>query len=268
MLVGSVVIKMLANSKARLPVSHGRLLHAALLNLVRERDPKLSECMHDSNINNFSVSLLKVAAPIVNFAYEIKEGTAVYWRVGAIGDRLLELLWELPQGMEVRVGAVNFNVSTVFRTEKNTASLSCIDTDILEHNIMQLPELHSITIDFVAPTTFSGPQGDIIFPMPKLIFASLADKWNAFSENTKFNVKYIKEVSEYLYLTKWEGRSCRYNLSPIHTVMSFVGSFTYSLKALPEEYQKIFLLLLEFAVYTGVGRYTGQGMGKIEISYK
>ena len=245
MIIGSATIRLIAKNEARLPVSHGRLLHAALLDLVRNIDPELSEFMHNSDVNSFSVSLLKLSVPSVNYTYNVKEGVTAYWRIGIIGSRLLELLWELPKGVEVRVGAVAFVVDAVFKKEDKKSEISRIDTDVLEQRMSELVNVRSLTIKFLAPTTFSSTTGEYPFPLPKMIFSSLADRWNAFEEATSFNVKYVKEISEYLTPRKWEGRSCVYNISPRRSVPSFVGSFTFDLSALPPEYRKIFLILAE-----------------------
>lgn len=268
MIIGSATIRLKAVSEARLPVSHGRLLHAALLDIVRDMDPELSSFMHDSQINNFSVSLLKLSVPATAYTYIVKEGVTAYWRIGVIGDRLLKLLWNLPKGLEIRLGTATFVLDAVFKKDEKGSGIARVDTDMLEETVLELQTKKSLTIKFLAPTTFSGIIGEYPFPLPKMIFASLADKWNIYSSSTAFDVKYVKEISEYLTPKRWEGRSCVYNISPKRSVPSFVGCFTYDLCGLPPEYREIFLILAEFGRYTGVGKHTGQGMGRIEIEYE
>lgn len=268
MIIGSATLRLIAKNEARLPVSHGRLLHAALLDIIRDRDPELSAFMHNSDVNNFSVALLKVSAPVANYSYTIKPGVTAYWRIGIIGSRLLNLLWTLPKGIEVRVGAVVFLVEAIFKKETKDSELSRIDTEELEQRIFEIPARKSLTIKFLSPTTFSGTTGDYPFPLPKIIFGPLADRWNSFSDSTTFDVRNVKEISEYLIPRRWEGRSCVYNISQNLSIPSFIGSFTYDLCRLPPEYRGILIILAEFGKYAGVGRHTGQGMGRIEVEYE
>lgn len=267
MLIGAVVLKIRALNKAKLPASHGRLLHAALLNIVRDRDPELSSRMHDSEINNFSNSLLRLSVAMEGMSYQIEKDDEAYWRIGVIGERLLQLLWKLPQGLVVRIGAVDFCIAAVFRSEKKNEPVSCIDTATLQQNIVNMPPVRYLTISFLAPTTFAGEHGAYPWPLPRLLFASLADRWNMFSEDTRLNVKYVKEAAEYMLPRQWEGRSCVYNIAPKRSLVSFMGTFTFDMNDLPLEYQKLFLVLAEFGAYMGIGRYTAQGMGRIVVSY-
>lgn len=267
MIIGSATLRLIAKNECKLPVSHGRLLHAALLDIVRERDPELSRFMHNSKVNNFSVALLKVSSPVTNHSYTIKEGVVAYWRIGVIGERLLDLLWNLPNKIDLRIGAASFYIDSVFKKDSKDGELSKIDTEDFENNIINFSEKKYVTIKFLSPTTFSGSAGDYPMPLPKIIFGSLAERWNSFTESTSFNVKNVKEISEYLLPRRWEGRSCVYNISPKLSVPSFVGSFTYDLGTLPPEYRCVFIILAEFAKYTGIGRHTGQGMGRVEVKY-
>ena len=60
MIIGTFSFKLRAVNNSSLPVSHGRLLHAALLDLVRQYDKDLSAQLHDSNVKPFSFGLAAV----------------------------------------------------------------------------------------------------------------------------------------------------------------------------------------------------------------
>jgi len=50
-------------------------------------------------------------------------------------------------------------------------------------------------------------------------------------------------------------------------INAFTGKFTYNLEKLTPNEQRLFLLLAQFAVFSGVGRLTGQGLGRVQIQY-
>jgi CRISPR-associated endoribonuclease Cas6 len=96
----------------------------------------------------------------------------------------------------------------------------------------------------------------------------LCERWNRLSDSLTFDSEQLKSIAQqYLIPIKWKGETRRVNLSSKAGVTGFVGSFTFDMKALPEEYRRIFIILVEFALFSGIGRLTGQGLGNIKVDY-
>ena len=64
---------------------------------------------------------------------------------------------------------------------------------------------------------------------------------------------------------KWKGKSERVFLSSRQGVTGFVGSITFALHHATQEEKQLFLILAEFAVFSGTGRLTAQGLGQTRV---
>ena len=268
MIIASIVFKLQAVNSAHLPVSHGRLLHAAVLDLVRSRSNEASTVMHDSVTKNFSVSLLKLNKEVFNNTYYLQGGDIAWLRVGVVGEEFIKILLSIPAGLEIRVGSVEFVIERVISDQSKHRDAGVTTLEALEAGCKEMPVMSSLSMDFLTPTTFKFYDAEYPFPRTELVFGSLAKRWNSFSEGTTFDVEKVKEIALYLIPENWVGTSKRVNVTPQRGMTGFTGKFTYSLKLLPPEYRYIFILLAEFAVFLGVGRLTGQGWGRVKIWYK
>ncbi len=268
MIIGAVIFKLQVLNNANLPASHGRLLHAAVLDLVRSRSNEASTVMHDSATKNFSVSLLKLAQEKVNNTYRLHKGDVAWLRVGVVGEEFVKIMLAFPQGLEMRVGSVEFMLEKTIASQDQHKDAGITTLEAIEEGCKEMPVMQSLTLDFLTPTTFKFYDADYPFPKPELIFGSLAKRWNSFSEATTFDEEKVKEIAGYLVPENWVGTTKRVNITPQRGNTGFTGKYTFGLKLLPPEYRYIFILLAEFAVFLGVGRLTGQGWGRVKIWYK
>lgn len=264
MILGTFILKLKAVNSSNLPVSHGRLLHAAVLDLVRQFDEDLSSKLHDSNVKSFSIGLLNLypLKPVAG-KFNIDEGSVALWKINSLDTKLTLFLKGLPGGFSIRVGNVCFQVENI----------SCYDDCILDtaellDKIECLSGKTSFSIKFISPTSFRYYDVDYPFPRIDLIFGSLIDRWNNIDENVAFDSDALKAVAnQYIIPVKWKGESKRFNLTQKHGVTGFIGTYMFDMKQLPKEYRKIFLALLEFAKYSGIGRLTAQGLGQVKVEY-
>jgi CRISPR-associated endoribonuclease Cas6 len=256
-------------NSASLPVSHGRLLHAALLDFVRKYDEVLAESLHDSNTKAFSIGLLEVGKLKPKAGdFRLEKGTCVFWKVCSLDEKLTSLLLNINKEFRLRIGQVSFVVEVInFGFEDNVYCSLCEPNDLVEKS-NYLVSHKSFTIHFLTPTTFRYYEEDYPFPRADLIFGSLCERWNRLSDSLTFDSEQLKSIAQqYLIPIKWKGETRRVNLSSKAGVTGFVGSFTFDMKALPEEYRRIFIILVEFALFSGIGRLTGQGLGNIKVDY-
>lgn len=264
MILGTFMLKLKAVNNSSLPVSHGRLLHAAVLNIVRQYDEKLSAHLHDSNIKLLSLGLLNLypkKAEAGNFSLAI--GDTAVWKISSLDTKLTKFFLGLRSGFIVRIGSACFQVENV------SYYADCIlDTAELLDKIERLSEKTSFSIKFISPTSFRYYDVDYPFPRIDLIFGSLIDRWNNIDENVAFDSEALKAVAnQYIIPVKWQGESKRFNLTPKYGVTGFIGTYMFDMKQLPKEYRKIFLALLEFAKFSGIGRLTAQGLGQVKVEY-
>lgn len=269
MILAAVVLKLQAQNAGRLPASHGRLLHAAFLNSLRAQDEALSASLHNSASKSFALGLLKLDCPLQKMTYQVQAGTQAQWRICIMGAQSKAVLQLLQKGLVLRVGSIEFMVQDIYATPREHSQAGLTTTEYLETQCAELPPLEHLTLEFMTPATFRYFDQDYPWPKPELVFGSLAERWNQISGEEHFAVDKVKEIAAgYLLPERWQGSSRRVNLSPQHGVTGFTGSFTYKLSLLPQEYRSLFICLGEFAVFAGVGRLTGQGLGQVRVRYE
>lgn len=268
MILAAVVLKLQALDSGRLPLSHGRLLHAAFLSAIRLKDVKLSAALHDAVSKSFSLGLLQLKHRLQKQVYCVEKGDLVAWRICAMGSCAKNILELLQPGLRLQVGPVSFAIAGIDDTSQNLQA-GTTTTEYLQEQCALLPAMQRLTLHFITPTVFRYFEYDYPWPKADLVFGSLAERWNQLSGEAYFSVDKIKQIAaDYLIPDKWDGCTKRVNLSPAHGVTGFIGSFSYRLSLLPTEYRALFILLAEFAVFAGVGRLTGQGLGQVCVKYE
>ena len=269
MILAAAVLELQAQNAGRLPVSHGRLLHAAFLNSIRSLDAELSARMHDAANKSFSLGHLQLQQSAQKNDLSAAGGHAGKMAHLPDGRQRKSCFAAFASRLSVAGGQRCLVVKDVYRTQREHSQAGLTTTEYLESQCAELPLVSQLTMDFISPTTFRYFDHDYPWPKPELVFGSLAERWNKISGEEHFAVDKVKEIAAaYLLPERWQGNSKRVNVSPQHGVTGFVGSFTYKLTLLPPEFRAMFISLGEFAVFAGVGRLTGQGLGQVKVRYK
>lgn len=268
MIIGAVVYKLRALAGCKMPASHGRLVHATFLDLVRQYDVELSAVLHDSKTKSFALSPLLFEQEPKRNTYLVHQNDVVYWRVCGIGEELLKLLTSLELQTELRIGEGCFAIEDIYCDQDQHPDAGVTSMEYLAEACSQLPAMRSLTIEFNTPTFFRVNDLELPVPKPDLIFASLAERWNFFCWRLELNVNELKRQTEYFLPINWHGETKRYNITPKRGITGFVGEFTYDISRVDAEYRWQFILLAELAVFVGVGRLTAQGLGKVTVRYK
>ncbi len=267
MIIGAVVYKLKAVSDCRIPVSHGRLLHAAFLTMIKNINPVLSAQMHDASVKCFSISGLQFNKRYKNNTYFIKRGDTAFLRICGIGQELIDVMLNFPEGCKMQIGEALFVLEDFTCNQEECTEAGLTTMEYLWQCCSEMPVMRNLTLHFLSPAQFKVGDYEYAFPKPELIFGSLAERWNAFSTEAKFDTDKIKELSALLNPVCWQGESKRYNITPRRGITGFTGKFTYDLSRVDAEYRWVFILLAEFAVFTGVGRLTAQGLGRVAVAY-
>ena len=134
--------------------------------------------------------------------------------------------------------------------------------DILEDSHMS----QDFILDFLTPTSFKKGNYDFILPDPYLIFKNLIRRWNAFSPQ-KIDYKVLQYVKENVVVSGCWIRSQKTQISQSAKITGFCGRvFLYAVKSSDEN--KVLNSLLKFAEFSGVGRKTTMGFGKVRLVRK
>jgi len=271
-ILGAVVYELEVEQGGSVPGFAGRLLHAGLFHLLQQISPELSAELHDGeNVKPFAVSPIISHEPPFRMIYEkeprmVKAGTRFFWRVSAWRTDVVEALLAIPAGAALRIGQLECHIVRV-RADGHQASGLAQADDLLAAAFSQ-PFRREVAFHFRSPVAFRRDRYDYPLPEPRLVFASLADKWQQAHLPGMMDRGRIGELAEEIYPIDWQGRTKRVYFGQKYGLCGFVGDFTYSLRALDEESAGIVTLLAQFATFSGTGRMTGQGFGQTRVTGK
>jgi CRISPR-associated endoribonuclease Cas6 len=125
-----------------------------------------------------------------------------------------------------------------------------------------------VEIKFIKPTTFRRNNIDFPFPLPELVFKGLIKKWLAFS-GIKPNVD-LRDYYQFVEISKYNLKTRKVEFANGGKLTAFEGYVTYNFDSLEGKREVLnwFNILLNYAVWSGVGRKTTMGLGKVWIQPK
>ncbi len=127
-----------------------------------------------------------------------------------------------------------------------------------------------IAFQFLSPTAFKKDGGaqQIPLPIPELVFDSLINRWNEFS-NRPLPAEYKDFIRECIVVSKFGIESQRISLDRLNRggigVVGFTGHVTFALQSSDNDWLNLTHMLAEFALYSGVGARTTTGFGQTRV---
>ena len=271
-MIGAVVYQLRAENSAWLPAVHGRFMHAAFFAALRDLSPELSGYVHDQmNIKPFTVSGLTLYSKLPNpqkNGWKIAAGTIGYWRVTALNETMVRAIAAILPGYSLQIGGLRFTVERRMMDPAEHEDSGVLDENEIIAGCLQIPRVDEITFRFLSPVSFRADEQDYPWPLPAYVFGSLADKWKQAELPGDFDKNMVHMEADAVRPLTWQGKSERIYFTRDRGVLGFTGKFTYDLRKLTTGQQQLFLMLAQFAVFSGVGRMTGQGLGQTRILYR
>lgn len=248
--------------EALLPVSHGAQAFAAALDLFLRLDPALARELHEGRgPKPLTVSLLSGPAPREGGNIRVSPGNRYDWRLtGLTGSVAEALLAVSPQLGGVRIGGAVFRLASVATCSEEHPEAGRATYEGLMQEAAAAPAEERVTLKFLTPTTFRQGEVELPFPLPRLVWGSLLDRWNTWSPAQFLDLKPL--VEQNVVLANWKGETRRVELGSRATV-GFVGRFTYRVPSGPSELVWLIRLLAGYAFYAGAGWQTTHGMGQV-----
>ena len=267
-MLGAIIYRLKAKNTGTLVEFHGKLLHGALFSVLKEIDPEASQRIHDKvSTKIFSSGLLEPEEAQMNKReMTILSGKVYRWRVAALNEEMLNLLLAIRKGMEIRIGRNIMVFEEIVADGRYNTGV--VEDDWLIAGALGINNARAITFHFLTPATFRRENMDYPFPLPELIFGSLARKWRDNGMPVDLDPEEVKEIAWSVKPFVWEGRSVMGYSAKKQGITGFIGKFTYSLDDVSNEWRQIFLMLAQYADFAGVGRITGQGFGRVVTSWR
>ncbi len=268
---GAIVYKLRTTVPGRMPQSHGHFALAAALQMLGTVDRDLATAEHDSQgTRNFSISPISESPIRSGFAVKnmyCPTDSIRYWRICGLNREIVQALASVPENTEIRIGSVHFAVMRAITDNSECRRAGIIPVNEFMAAAMDIPVMKTITFDFLSPVSFRVDDRDVPFPMPDLVFGSLASKFKKCT-GMEFPNEQIKAAARSLIPIDWHGGTHRLRISDRGGITGFTGSFSFDMRYVDQDMRKTMVLLAEFANFSGTGRLTAQCMGETATRYR
>ena len=267
----STVVTMRAQRGGLLPRAMGEYGHAAFLSIIREIAPDTAQLLHDLNGRKpFTVSPLQ--GPVERSGRQIRvQDSQRYWMRFTLLDSdlytyLTRCIAESTDSvLSIELRGIPFAVEEVTTTEKGHAWGGYTTFSDLWEGARPVDEIplrfHSLTA-FSLGDTEDRTTRFALFPTPELVFESLCQQWNRFSDDRVFDSGTLRQfVADRAMVKRYRVSSDLWHYRQ-HPQAGFSGYCVYGLAGNhPAEVRQL-NVLADFAFYSGVGYHTTMGMGQ------
>ena len=139
------------------------------------------------------------------------------------------------------------------------------DVTTFESLMAEAEPLRELVFDFITPTTFKKGRYDYVLPEPYLVFKSLLNRWNAFSPVKIFAKDLLAFVRENLLISGCWIKTKKVEFMNGAKITGFCGRVFFYASKFDESKLKLLNALSAFAEFSGVGRKTTMGFGKVRL---
>ncbi len=231
-------------SKEQLPRWPGHLLHGALFERLREVGPEAAELAHALEPRPFATSGV------------FREGAHPAFRCSGLCEpvsRAVAGAFEV--GMEMEIGPSRVRVLDV---GLKTTSYE----ELYERFVPRDEAYERIALRFHSPTTFRVGKANMPFPLPRLLWQSWGNRWNAFSGVTLGSFGEWAEAFVVPVRFKLGSRAAKVGGA---TLVGSVGECEYHILRPDLLEARVAAMLARYAGYCGTGQKTTMGLGTTEL---
>jgi len=251
----SVVVNLGVADNKKIPLGLNRAIHAQVLTWLKKGNPEISVLIHNSQQSPISISELikRINSPITK-SVTCQDINRLFFNVNFLQGYLVPILLKgIEEEKEIFLNNRKFTIIGV-------DTLPSLDSQAKSATYKELVENNSkfsreIKLKFVSPTSFKQNGCIQPFPLPELVFNNLLRRWNTFAP-----------VEYHFPKVDWQGMTAAYDLKTKVikkevTEIGSVGWVRYVFKN--EEQARVANVLANFANFSGVGRKTAFGMGRV-----
>jgi CRISPR-associated endoribonuclease Cas6 len=256
--VGSIIIGLSAKNKITLRGLGGEALHGLFFNILRRNSTEVASELHKQEEQKpFTISTLLDGHELKGGYSIISPMREVTFRLTTLNEEMLSaaissLFLIMAEEKPLSLSRKPIVIGSVDLCQEKFTAFSKLLADALPHP--------KVTLDFTTPTSFKVSGIHSLFPDPKLVFASLLRRWNAFSE-TKLSEEHTKKFAS-IKVSSYDLHTELVHFSR-YKMIGFKGRTEFEVpEDLGESSQRVVNALADFATYAGVGVKTAMGMGQ------
>ena len=234
--------------QTKLTQSAGSLLQGVLMEII---DPDYAAQLHLENLRPYS-----------QYLYVDRQEHTLKWRLSSLNQeaaqRLLELAWNLPETFRLKQKGV-----TVEITQRQCCRET--DYDTLANTFLgEGKNYRKLHFAFLTSTTFKTNGTYALYPELELLFHSLLQRWNHFSDSEVIDAPdAVQELVNNLFVGGYDLKLHPFALEGTR-VQAFRGNYTVVLKN-NSILRRLAALLADYAQFSGVGIKTALGMGGTQV---
>jgi CRISPR-associated endoribonuclease Cas6 len=244
----------------------GRACYAEVLYTMERRDPDLAHAIHDRKGHKPLTCSGLIGGVQQPNGIRLRQGEACAVRITALNEPtaacLAAVFWQ-SRPSSLALQGIPFAVTGVTCDEKVDAWTGQTSYEALAAPLFSpTPPPQQVTLEFVTPTSFRRKEMNMPFPLPELVFGSLADKWNFFA-NTVLSDDLRRFAEEKVAVSRLRLDSYAVEQKNAALHMGSIGRVTYAITGGDRYWQAAVEVLAGFALYSGVGVKTTTGMGQV-----
>lgn len=238
---------------------NGRRLHGAFMAMVAGLDSELADRLHEQRRHR----PFTLAPDLVKTSDSSGRGQNHFLglRVTSLSDWWTDQLMRLADGGHfLEIGQSRLTVKNIVLSNGPQTGQESYK-NIINHTVRSRKSPRKIKIFFNAPTAFRSGQHNLLFPLPSLVFSSLRDKWNTYSDH-QLPVFSASRFDELLHPSRYKLRTNILSFRSYRQI-GFTGYCEYQLSAgMVTMEQNTLLILTRYIFYAGIGYKTTMGMGQ------
>ncbi len=262
--IASLLLYLRPLHPASLGTHPGRSLHGLFLNLLADADPVLADRMHrPMRVKPFTVSSLMgrlsreanrlVATP--DECYRVRYTTLSDEVFSALSQVLLE---RYLHGRPVEIDRNLFAIEKISVDPQETGGWGRVTT--FEALLKQHEAEREIRIRFYSPTAFKTGDVTLLFPLPRSVFRSYQQAWEAFSQ-VPLSEDLMTFVEKHVTVSRYALRTDVIRTEKF-SLLGFVGTCTFRILRDDPVRVRELNALANLALFVGTGMKTTQGMGQ------
>jgi CRISPR-associated endoribonuclease Cas6 len=265
----SLILELRSPDDATLAKPLGRANYAATLQRLAAVAPHLDKAIHAGN-GPKPLTCSDLFGPLQRRrGRSMVQADTRYWvrmtgLTAAVSQALLDALWARRPDRWT-LSDHPFQVTDVFcdRSLHPHSGLARYE-DLASHQLLgegqERPDTR-VTLRFLSPTAFSSKGMQMPLPLPGLVFGSLVDRWNTFSPvELSPHVRAFGE--DVVAVSKFDIKSVLVPQKNGGRRAGAVGEVSYVAQHDDRWWLAAFQMLADFALFSGVGVQTSNGMGQ------
>lgn len=239
-------------------------LHAWFLNQVREKDPELSQYLHDGQSEKpFTISRLEGKMTTNGKQLYLSAQNTYLWYVTALSQPVV--IWM--QQWLTRLPKVISLHKIALQIKKVTIAHSATTYD----KLLKTSSSKNLIFSFISPTSFRSKGHHFPLPVPNNLFHSYLRRWNHFAPQKFAPDSFLPWIDENVFIVRHQLESTKVPGGKRGLVTGFVGAIELNLAQASNqnpEYVQLYKALGQLAVYCGTGHKTTFGLGQTRLGWQ